>query len=93
MKVSSPFGSTNSLAALTVLETPAATLGTMTRNGNGNYTFPVTGISGYKYVVQASTDLTHWTSVATNTSPFIFEDTQSADNEKRFFRAYYDPAL
>ena len=93
VKVSSPFGSTNSLAALTVLETPAATLGTMTRNGNGNYTFPVTGISGYKYVVQATTDLTHWTSVATNTSPFVFEDTQSADNEKRFFRAYYDPAL
>ena len=91
--VSSPSGSASSLAALTVVETPAATLGTMTRAANGNFTFPVTGIPGYKYVVQATTDLTHWTAVATNTSPFVYEDKQTGDNDRRFFRAYYDPAL
>ncbi len=91
--VSSAFGSTNSLAAVTVYETPAAKLGEMTRAANGNFTFPVTGVPGYKYVVQATTDLTHWTSVQTNTSPFVFEDQQTNENEKRFFRAYYDPAL
>ena len=91
--VSSQFGVTNSISALTVVESPAATLGAMTRLANGNFTFPVTGVPGYKYVVQATTDLTHWTSVATNTAPFVFEDTQTVDNEKRFFRAYYDSAL
>ncbi len=91
--VSSAFGSTNSLAALTVYESPAASLGAMTRAANGNFTFPVTGIPGYKYVVQATTDLKRWTSLQTNTSPFVFEDKQTAKNEKRFFRAYYDPAL
>ncbi len=91
--VSSAFGSTNSLAALTVYESPAAKLGEMTRLTNGNFAFPITGVPGYKYVVQATTDLQQWTSVATNTSPFVFEDTHTAENEKRFFRAYYDPAL
>ena len=93
VSVTSAFGSTNSRAALTVYDSPAATLGTMTRAANGNFTFPVTGIPGYKYVVQATTDLTHWTSVQTNNSPFVFEDRQTSENEKRFFRAYYDPAL
>jgi hypothetical protein len=91
--VTSAFGSTNSLAAVTVLPSPAATLGAMTRAANGNFTFPVTGVPGYKYVVQATTDLTHWIPVQTNAAPFVFEDRQTADNEKRFFRVYYDPAL
>lgn len=91
--VTSAFGTTNSMAALTVYESPAATLGAMTRGANGNFTFPVTGVPGYKYVVQATTDLKQWTSVQTNASPFVFEDKQTVENEKRFFRAYYDPAL
>ena len=91
--VTSQFGSTNSLASVIVYDSPAATLGTMTRAANGNFTFPVTGVPGYKYVVQATTDLTHWTSVATNTSPFVFEDKQTDANDKRFFRAAYNGAL
>jgi hypothetical protein len=91
--VTSTTGVTNSRAALTVYESPAATLGTATRAANDHFRFPVTGIPGYKYVVQSSSNLQQWTSIATNTSPFVFEDKTAATQGQRFFRAYYDPEL
>ena len=47
----------------------------------------VAGSAGQLYVVQASTNLVDWTSVATNAAPFTFVDTNAARFEKRFFRA------
>ena len=90
--VSSPSGSTNAVAKLTILPSAAALLGQPKRNGNGKFTFTVTGIPGYKYVVQTSTDLTHWTSLQTNVSPFVVETTPTSSEAKRFFRANYDSA-
>ena len=46
----------------------------------------VTGTSGFKYVVQASSDLVNWVPVLTNTSPFTFVDTNASQFNQRFYR-------
>lgn len=56
---------------------------------SGQFGFTVAGVSGYQYVIQASTNLTDWTAVQTNTSPFVFTDTHATGFNQRFFRAIY----
>jgi hypothetical protein len=68
----------------------AATLSTIA-NANGRFSFQVTGVRGGKYVVQATSDLVHWTSVQTNTAPFIFQDASASSYRQRFYRANYLP--
>ena len=92
LTVANAAGSTNSSAAVTVLSTPAATLSAATHSADGSFNFQVSGITGYKYVIQASSDLSHWTSLQTNTAPFTFVD-KSPDASQRFYRSYYNPAL
>jgi len=90
--VSNQGGSTVSTpAVLAVSSTPAAIL-TSSANSNGQFTFNVVGVSGYKYAVQASTDFVNWTSVETNTSPFTFQDANDAQFNQRFYRTVYVPA-
>ena len=67
---------------------PAATLKPATRASNGNFSFQVAGVVGAKYVIQASSDLVHWSAVQTNTAPFIFTDTNAARLPSRFYRAF-----
>ncbi len=81
--------STVSMEAPKVVTPPdaAATLTTIPEP-SGLFGFQVTGIPGGQYVVQASSDLTHWTAVQTNTAPFVFQDTTTG-SAKQFYRAYY----
>jgi hypothetical protein len=65
----------------------AATLVPRT-SANGQFQFQVTGLAGGKYVVQATEDLATWTSIQTNTAPFVVQD-ETAGVQKRFYRAYY----
>jgi len=65
----------------------AAALTTLGQS-QGQFSFQVTGVPGAKYVVQATSDLIHWTSVQTNTSPFTFQDTTAGSGQK-FYRAFY----
>jgi len=60
---------------------------------NGQLTFNVPGITNVplQYVVQASTDLENWVSLQTNTSPFVFVDTNANQFSQRFYRTYYLP--
>jgi len=83
-------GHESALSAEIVYVVPVvpATLGQAVRTG-GNFEFTVSGASGEKYVVQASTDLTSWVSVATNAVPFTFVDTNTTAFSKRFYRSYY----
>jgi len=68
----------------------AATLVPRT-SANGQFQFQVTGLAGGKYVVQATEDLATWTSIQTNTAPFVVQD-ETAGVRKRFYRAYnYQP--
>ena len=86
--VSNPAGSTNSVTALlSVYSTTAATLTSATLL-NKQFGFIVDGVPGYKYVVQASSDLNHWVSVQTNTAPFTFVDPSASGFDKRFYRSY-----
>jgi len=69
---------------------PAATL-TAVASASGGFSFQVTGIAGSQYIVQATSDLVHWTSVQTNTAPFTFQDDNANGFSQRFYRAYYQP--
>ncbi len=57
--------------------------------GGGQFHFTVTGATGAKYVVQASTNLTGWISLTTNTAPFTFVDPAAGNFKQRFYRAFY----
>jgi hypothetical protein len=61
---------------------------------NGQLTFNVSGVTNVplQYVVQASTDLVNWVSLQTNTSPFVFVDTNASQFSQRFYRTYYLPS-
>ena len=56
---------------------------------NNNIQFMVTGTAGSNYVVQVSSSPLGgpWTSLATNTAPFLFVDTNVAADPQRFYRA------
>jgi hypothetical protein len=45
-----------------------------------------TGLYGYNYTVEASTDLVNWLVLQTNSSPFTFTDTNAGSYPRRFYR-------
>ena len=81
-------GSTSRAATLTVYATAAANLAPAT-HASGQYALTVAGVPGYKYVVQASTDLVNWVPMQTNTAPFTFVDTNAGNFCQRFYRSVY----
>ncbi|MEI6076769.1 MAG: DUF4886 domain-containing protein [Verrucomicrobiota bacterium] len=58
---------------------------------NANFRCQASGVAGSRYVVQACTNLSggNWTSLATNISPFTFQETIATP--QRFYRAIYMP--
>jgi Fibronectin type III domain len=70
---------------------PAVTPATLAsaRQVNGQFNFTVSGVAGYPYIVEASTNLIDWVQVATNLSPFTFTATNIGQFKQRFFRAVY----
>ena len=72
----------NNLNNLTPLTLQAAAL-----LPNQSFAFNVTGTPGLDCVVQATTNLTDWTSVQTSAVPFIFTDALAAGYPTRFYRA------
>jgi autotransporter-associated beta strand protein len=77
-------------AQLAVYATAAATLGLSSAPVNGSFSFGVSGVPGYSYVIQSSTNLVDWVLRETNITPFIFTDT-NAVNPSEFYRALYSP--
>jgi hypothetical protein len=82
--------STSRAATLTVYATAAANLAPAT-HARGQYALTVAGVPGYKYVVQASTNLVNWVPMQTNTAPFTFVDTNAGKFRQRFYRSVYAP--
>jgi hypothetical protein len=70
--------------------TPAASLNAAT-HGKGGFGFVVNGVPGYKYVVEASTDMINWTPLETNTVPFSYSDPAASQFSRRFYRTVYLP--
>jgi hypothetical protein len=82
-------GSTNSApAALEVVSTPAATLDS-SATISGHFSFNVVGVTDYKYAVESSSDLIHWTRAQTNAAPFTFVDPQDTQLARKFYRTVY----
>jgi hypothetical protein len=84
--VSNAAGSTNSTASLLVYPTAAATLATAA-HASGQFALTVSGVSGYQYVVQASTNMVNWVPLQTNTAPFTFVDANAVQFPRRFYRS------
>lgn len=91
VSVSNPLGSTNRAAALTIYSTAAATLTTTQAPLAGQFSVNVAGVPGFKYAVQASTNLIAWVSLRTNPAPFAFVDTNAGKFTRRFYRTVYLP--
>jgi hypothetical protein len=82
--------STSRAATLTVYGTAAAKLVPAT-HASGQYALAVAGVTGYKYVIQASTNLVNWVPMQTNTAPFTFVDANAGKFRQRYYRSVYAP--
>jgi hypothetical protein len=82
--------STSRAATLTVYATAAAKLAPAT-HASGQYALAVAGVTGYQYVVQASTNLVNWVPMQTNKAPFTFVDANAGKFRQRFYRSVYAP--
>jgi hypothetical protein len=80
------------ITATTVTTTSAVpTITLASVNAANQFAFTVSGIPGYQYVVEASTNLVNWTVLETNVAPFNFVDTNVVNYSRRFYRAVYIP--
>lgn len=71
-----------------------ARLGSVLRSPNGQAQFTVTGGNQRPYLIQASTNLTAWASISTNTAAaglINFFDTSASNYPIRFYRAIVAP--
>jgi hypothetical protein len=86
---SNSLGSATSLLSRVIIYPSAtAVLDGQSYLTNDSFRFVVTGIPGYSYIVQASADLTNWTSIETNISSFT-NNTPATNFPYRFFRTIY----
>jgi hypothetical protein len=55
------------------------------------FTLQIAGVPGYNYALERSTNLTGWVALATNVSPFVFTDTNTAGFPQCFYRTRWLP--
>jgi hypothetical protein len=67
---------------------PASLSASAATNG---WRLQIDSLNGCSYAVQASTDLSDWVLLVTNTTPFTFTDTNSAAFPIRFYRGMWVP--
>jgi hypothetical protein len=84
------YSATSSVASLTVYTTPAATLSAPVISTNG-FQLTVTGVPGFQYAVETSTNLTDWLPLLTNIVPFDFGDPDAVNHTQRFYRSVWRP--
>ena len=89
MVITNLAGSTNSATALLSVYASAAPTLSGAGLSNGHFQLSLAGVPGYGYSIWASTNLSNWTALQTNASPFIFTDSQALPS--RFYRARYVP--
>jgi hypothetical protein len=84
------FGLESDYSAQTAYAVPtaAAILGAPIFSSNGT-SIPVSGIPGYLYVIEASTNMVNWVALQTNVTPLLFTDTNKWRYPERFYRAVY----
>jgi hypothetical protein len=79
------------ISAVAALTEITMTLTSVLASPAGQFSFAVSGVSGYQCVVQASTDLMNWINLQTNMAPFNFIDSNAAQFSHRFYRTVYIP--
>jgi hypothetical protein len=52
----------------------------------GQYSFKVSGVAGYEYVVESSTNLVNWLPVLINTAPFAFTEAGAGLSAQSYYR-------
>jgi len=62
------------------------------KSAPGGFTFTVNNTVGSPYVIAASTNLTYWVAIGTNTAPFTFTDTNSSKYSRRFYKVILQSA-
>jgi hypothetical protein len=82
---------TSSNAILSVYESAASAVNVISIASGNQIQFNITGVPGFNYAVQASTNLVDWQTLITNGSPFSFTDTNAADIPQQFYRTLYVP--
>jgi len=82
---------TSSNVLLSVYTTAAATLDEYSLSTDNGFQFRVTGVPGFNYAVEESTNLFDWISLITNASPYLFVDENATNSPAQFYRAYYVP--
>ena len=60
-------------------------------NASKQFQINIGGLSTYNCIVQSSTNLITWVSLATNAGPFTFTDASTASHRYRFYRVLYSP--
>ena len=79
-----------SLPPITLFPTVAATLISQTVTTNGTASFNLIGVPTYTYALESSTNLSDWSRVMTNSSPFTFTNIPTGVPQQ-FYRAVYLP--
>jgi hypothetical protein len=77
----------SSNVVLSVYASAVPALNGVVLNSTSGFQFAITGVPGFNYAVQASSNLFDWVPLMTNTSPFGFTDTNTAGSQLRFYRA------
>jgi hypothetical protein len=65
---------------------PQPELSAATLSG-GQFSFNLTGVPGFDYVIESSTNLVNWVPVETNVAPFTFTLTNAVTSPDEFFRS------
>jgi len=91
VEVSNVLGSViSSNALLSVYTSAVPVLSALSFSPASGAEFGVSGVPGFNYTVEASSNLMDWVPLLTTNSPFIFVDT-NADLPQRFYRSVYAP--
>ena len=84
-------GAVTSQVQLAVYDSPTPTLQAPALSSNNQFQVSVAGVPGFNYALETSTDLTNWIRLTTNTSTYLFSDTNAASLTQCFYRAVYLP--
>jgi hypothetical protein len=85
---------TSQPVTITVTMPAPLALGAMTMLPEGAFEFQVSGQAGGRFLIEASTNLTDWTSLGAYPAPtgvLDFKDVQSTNLNYRFYRVLYGP--
>ena len=79
---------TNRFAPLVFISAPPQSA---LAGAGSNETFTInvggTGLSGFNFMIESTTNLVNWQPLQTNSSPFTFTDTNAGSYPLRFYRA------